>query len=500
MATCNNVTIIFDSECVGESLSKINTNFANLDTGLCELGQDLLNLDAFVRSLRVVDTPTIDMSFSLTDYALSASVVDNSLGTSKLGVDIPDTTKVFLTAAKISSLLDTNIVSPLSGQLLIWNGEQWNNAFLPDAKGATILDELGDVTLTAPLLNGQILKFDETANQWVNGADSTELTVKNGNYGDITVGTGEIGLGPDGRGGPGTMWNINPGKVGTDELKDNAVTNSKIKNLAITNDKIADNTIQLSKCAFGVGEVNTGANIGDGVGIFAQKNGVALEFKSLVASGAVSLQATNDTITINVPTVSAPLGATGENLGTGVGIYSTQQSTNGNLKFKKIKAGVGISITELDNEIVISASRQILGLSIIGVDENGNTLTSSQVIPILNSIYPASSFPISDSGEKTLCRVEVALPGVELPTNYNVSVPVTIKYTWNGNKNNVGSQFNLTQPAAVQTGTNVIGALDEYTGTETYTGTATAQGSSKFKIVSRTIFTYQSNGSSWEPL
>jgi hypothetical protein len=49
----------------------------------------------------------------------------------------------------------------------------------------------------------------------------------------------------------------------------------------------------------GSGEVNTASNIGTGTGVFAQKTGVDLQFKTLVAGTNVSITNTANTVTIN---------------------------------------------------------------------------------------------------------------------------------------------------------------------------------------------------------
>lgn len=49
----------------------------------------------------------------------------------------------------------------------------------------------------------------------------------------------------------------------------------------------------------GGGEANTASNVGAGVGVFKQKTGLDLEFKSLVAGSNVSLVSGTNTITIN---------------------------------------------------------------------------------------------------------------------------------------------------------------------------------------------------------
>lgn len=47
------------------------------------------------------------------------------------------------------------------------------------------------------------------------------------------------------------------------------------------------------------GEVNDGANLGTGQGVFASKSGVNLQFKSLKAGTGVTISATGTEITIN---------------------------------------------------------------------------------------------------------------------------------------------------------------------------------------------------------
>jgi len=47
------------------------------------------------------------------------------------------------------------------------------------------------------------------------------------------------------------------------------------------------------------GEVNDGANLGTGQGIFASKSGVDLQFKSLRAGANITLSASGTEITIN---------------------------------------------------------------------------------------------------------------------------------------------------------------------------------------------------------
>jgi hypothetical protein len=480
MATCNIVQLIGDDECVGDSLVKINTNFAKLDSNLCFLGQSFLGLDNYVKSLSAKQSPTIKLSFlgTTSQYVLSADVRDNSIGTLKLGQDIPQSTKVFLTAANISSLLDVSLSSVQPGQLLLWDGGTWKNRTLEDKAGAKILNELLDVELVNPLTQGQILRYVDGI--WRNSNEDKNLYVNDGNYGDITVSNN------------GRTWDINPGVVGTTELANNAVTTAKILNGAVVNDKIANGTIERSKLAFTPGEINTGRNLGTGTGIYTGANdGVRLPFKTLRAGGAVTITDTADTITISVPNATAPAGATGSNLGFGEGkVYSTTQSSNGNLKFKSLKAGTGITITETNDEITISAKYD-LGLSITGISNTGAALTESEVQSRVASIYPPNLFP---SG--SICRVELTQPDVTPIQSVTVTVPFGISYFWNGNKSNVGNKFTLLEPPVTR-GSAGTPAANDYTGTKTYDGTATLSNQPTFRVPTRQTWTYTHNGISW---
>lgn len=481
MATCNNVTVIYDSECVGESLSKINTNFANLDTGLCELGQSLLSLDAFLKSLSAKDSPTIDMSFSVAGYFLSADVINGSLGTIKLGQDIPQTTKVFLTAAKISSLLDTSISSPVSGQFLLWNGSKWQNQTVVDNPGARVLEDLEDIQWRGNKVNGQILKYDLNNDVWYNGVDETELRVRDGDYLDINVTGG------------GRLWDIKPGVVGSLELAKDSIITEKIKDGAVTNEKIKDGTIQLSKCAFSVGEINTGLNIGEGQGIYVGQNDAQgrLPFKSLVGGGDVTITEQNNTIIISVPpppvipppppqppdvyynvTFNDPASSIGINLGNGYSIYNASQSSPNNFRFKTLR-GTNITIQDQGDTLEFSIPAPRLALSLLG------PLTNSQVVTLLNDLFPPANF------NGAICRVEINNISLSNTPTYNVTVPLTIIYE------RTGTAFDMKKPPRI----NKVGNV--YTNAETLTGQAVP--TSQFNL----IFTktgptqYTCNGTTW---
>jgi len=98
------------------------------------------------------------------------------------------------------------------------------------------------------------------------------------------------------------------------------------------------------------GESNTGANLPAGEGIFAQKNGSVLEFKSLVGAGSVSLSSTADEITID----SSGEANTCLNLPGGIGLFA--QKTGTVLDFKSLTSvGGTVAITQTPDNVNLEA-------------------------------------------------------------------------------------------------------------------------------------------------
>lgn len=101
------------------------------------------------------------------------------------------------------------------------------------------------------------------------------------------------------------------------------------------------------------GESNTASNLGTGEGVFSSKSGVDLRFKSLIAGTNVSISSNGNEITIN------SVGGAGEtntasNVGTGEGVFN--QKTGVNLEFKSLTAGTGISLTGNSNDVQITST------------------------------------------------------------------------------------------------------------------------------------------------
>jgi hypothetical protein len=99
-----------------------------------------------------------------------------------------------------------------------------------------------------------------------------------------------------------------------------------------------------------LGETNTMSNVGAGNGLYVQKTGVDFELKSLVAGTNVSFTVGADSITIN--SVDTGESNTASNIGTGTGLYN--QKTGSDLEFKTLKGGAGFTLTPDVDSVTIS--------------------------------------------------------------------------------------------------------------------------------------------------
>ena len=95
-------------------------------------------------------------------------------------------------------------------------------------------------------------------------------------------------------------------------------------NITLTDDGSNNITIDATG---GSGEVNTASNLGAGEGVFAQKTGVDLEFKSLVAGTNITLTAAADTVTIDAAGGSGASGIFGIADATGTYTYYSDLDT-----------------------------------------------------------------------------------------------------------------------------------------------------------------------------
>jgi hypothetical protein len=98
--------------------------------------------------------------------------------------------------------------------------------------------------------------------------------------------------------------------------------------------------------------VEGGINLGTGEGVFKDRQGSNLTFKSLIAGENVSIVSDGDSLTISATDAIGVEGAT--NLGTGEGLFSVREGSN--LEFKSLVAGTNISLSSDADSITISAT------------------------------------------------------------------------------------------------------------------------------------------------
>lgn len=157
----------------------------------------------------------------------------------------------------------------------------------------------------------------------------------------------------------GAVGEINTASVvgaGEDIFKEKSGTNLVFRSIRGDGSTIAVSTVgdDIVISAPVIGEDNQAANLPGGTGIFAQKNGEVLEFKSLIAGTNITLTPEANTITIDAS--AAGEANSGTNVGTGNEIFKEKSGTN--LVFRSLTAGSGIVLTNsIDgNEIEIAAT------------------------------------------------------------------------------------------------------------------------------------------------
>lgn len=132
----------------------------------------------------------------------------------------------------------------------------------------------------------------------------------------------------------------------------------------------------------GLGEANTGSNLGIGQGVFAAKVAADLRFKSLVAGTNVTLSADGNSITINATGGSGEVN-TASNLGPGDGIFASKVGAD--LRFKTLIPGANVTFDNEANTITINAAggggaglEQYQATPITEVTDNGCFVTCTE--------------------------------------------------------------------------------------------------------------------------
>lgn len=131
------------------------------------------------------------------------------------------------------------------------------------------------------------------------------------------------------------------------------------------------------------GEANTASNVGSGSGVFKQKSGVDLQFKSLIGTSPVTVTANANDLTIS----STAEANTASNVGAGSHVF--KQKSGVDLQFRSIVAGSGISVTQNANDLTLSSSAVADPFS--SVDISDHFITAGSLTERIGSLGWSSS-------------------------------------------------------------------------------------------------------------
>ena len=179
-----------------------------------------------------------------------------------------------------------------------------------------------------------------------------------GVLGDVLTVTG-TGVDWTAGGGGGGVVSVN-GAVGVVELDlddiNDVIAPSPVDQYVLTWDQFCNAWVAAPAPGAGGGEVNTGSNSGTGAGVFRNKTGSLLNFRSLVAgsSGNVTITENTNEIEIEVATVGEV--NTVAALGGGIDLFSAKVGSE--LRFKTLVGGANVALDNFSNpdEIVINST------------------------------------------------------------------------------------------------------------------------------------------------
>ena len=163
------------------------------------------------------------------------------------------------------------------------------------------------------------------------------------------------------------------------------------------------------------GKIDNGVNVGAGAGlVFKDKSGMNLRFKTINAGNNIAITNNADDITINATSVVVP-NVNGTNVGTGTGIVFKDKSGD-NLRFRTVKAGNNITITNNADDITINATSVVIpnvngtnvgtGTGIVFKDKSGDNLR-------FKTIKAGNSISITNNADDvTINATSIGIPSL----------------------------------------------------------------------------------------
>ena len=111
------------------------------------------------------------------------------------------------------------------------------------------------------------------------------------------------------------------------------------------------------------GEINTGSNLGAGQGVFKDKLGADMRFKTIVAGTGIAV--TSDTDEVFIATTGTGSGDITGGTSTGTGNAVFRDKSGANLQFRSLTAGTNVTLTQNADDIVVNAGTNALTLNSI---------------------------------------------------------------------------------------------------------------------------------------
>jgi hypothetical protein len=254
------------------------------------------------------------------------------------------------------------------------------------------------------------------------GVSSGNLQLRTLNAGSsvelVTEADGSVTISVTSQGAGEVNTNSNAGVDGAGLVKTKVGADTPIKRIKqganVTIEEF-DTYLVINSTDTDTGETNTASNAGLGVGVFYQKTSEDLRFKSFTAGNGINIVDDGaGTITIEStidPNTTGEIN-TGANLGNGVGVYAGKVNTE--LRFRTLKAGDNTSV-EVDGNgnIVISATDTNTGevntTSNAGTTGFGLALTKSGTDLPFKRIKDGPNIDIIDHGD----YIEIAAASVD---------------------------------------------------------------------------------------
>ena len=212
-----------------------------------------------------------------------------------------------------------------------------------ETQATTLSTILSNVVPSTKLYLNNILSGTHPALNFVSGSNISFTESSTNNYKTITINSTI----PN----PLTVTNVGGGA----SLYKNFTSTYNFKTLvAGSNVSISPDTDTVTISVNNIGEINTASNTGAGIGLYKDKTGANLNFKSIIAGNNISFDTSNPN-QIVISSTGGSATSTGQNIGTGIGrLYANSLASV--LRFKSIKAGNNIQIIDGASEITISAS------------------------------------------------------------------------------------------------------------------------------------------------